>query len=112
MDDTGDGGSIGEGCLAVIFTSRLRDPAPGYEETARRLARLVRTMPGFLGMESVRGADGFGITVSYWRSEEDIARWKAHPEHLEAQRAGGREWYESYDLRICRITRIGARRRS
>ena len=26
--------------------------------------------PGFLGVESVRGADGLGITVSYWPSPE------------------------------------------
>lgn len=42
------------------------------------LAQRIRSYwdsPGFLGVESAR--DTVGITVSYWRSEEDIAHWKA-----------------------------------
>ncbi len=93
------------GCYAVIFTSQLASPAPGYEEMAARMVELAQEMPGYLGMESARGADGAGITVSYWRSLEDIANWKAHPEHIEAQRRGKSEWYESYSLRICKVER-------
>ncbi len=92
-----------EGCIAVIFLSRLRDPAPGYAETAERMAMLAREMPGFLGMHSVRDGDGSGITISWWRSEEDVARWRNHPEHLEAQRRGREEWYESWHMEVCRV---------
>jgi len=45
---------------------------------AERMIELVSKQPEFLGVESVRGSDGFGITVSYWSSEEVIAAWKAH----------------------------------
>jgi putative acetyltransferase len=56
-------------------------------------------------VESVRGADGFGITVSYWASEEAIAAWKAHLEHKPAQEAGKRVWYADYQLRVARVER-------
>jgi heme-degrading monooxygenase HmoA len=89
---------------AVIFTSR-RSAADddGYEAMAQRMVELASTQPGFLGLESVRGADGVGITVSYWESLEAVRRWGANAEHRVAQ-AGGRErWYSAFRLRVCRV---------
>lgn len=88
---------------AVIFSSRRTDGDRDYEATAGRMLELSRGMPGFLGIESVRGADGFGITVSYWRDEASIAAWRQHGEHLIAQDRGRREWYVHYDIRIARV---------
>jgi len=34
-----------------------------------RMFELAATQSGFLGVESVRDAVGFGITVSHWSSE-------------------------------------------
>ncbi len=90
---------------AVIFTSRRTPGTDGYDQMAARMLELASAQPGFLGVESVRGADGLGITVSYWRSEADIAAWKAHPEHRVAQRAGHEGWYEHFEVRIARIER-------
>ena len=62
---------------AVIFTSQRTDvDAVGYRQTAARMEELARQQPGFLGIESARGDDGAGITVSYWESSEAIAAWK------------------------------------
>jgi len=72
---------------------------------ATRMAALSASMPGFLNMEHARGEDGFGITVCYWESEEAIARWKAHTEHLESQEQGKAGWYEHYAVRIARVIR-------
>lgn len=98
----------GEGAWAVIFISRRRaEPADGYDAMARRMMALAQEMPGFLGADSVRDADGEGITVSYWRSREDIAAWRAHPEHVEAQQLGRERFYEHYRLHVARIDRSG-----
>jgi len=90
----------------VVFTSRRngRDE-PGYSRTADAMAALAARQPGYLGMESVRGADGVGITLSYWTSEEAIATWKAVAAHAEAQRHGRAEWYEDYVVRVAHVTR-------
>ena len=72
---------------------------------AERMAELAARQPGFLGVESVRGTDGFGITVSYWSSPEAIAAWKADVEHLAAQEMGRREWYEHYAIRVAKVER-------
>jgi heme-degrading monooxygenase HmoA len=89
---------------AVIFTSRRTDVgADGYRQTAARMEELARQQSGFLGIESARGDDGAGITVSYWESREAIAAWKKDVEHLAAQESGRRVWYAAYRLRIARV---------
>lgn len=90
---------------AVIFSSRRTPGEAGYGAMAERMVELAAQQPGFLGVESVRGADGFGITVSYWRSEEDIAAWRRHAEHRVAQEQGRAQWYEHYELRVARVER-------
>ena len=91
---------------AVIFTSiRTADDSVGYEAMAERMVELARDQPGFLGIESARGADGLGITVSYWTSEEAIRGWREHAEHLVAQQHGRNRWYEQYELRVAKVER-------
>ena len=91
---------------AVVFTSFRANVDPeGYQEAAARMGELAREMPGFLGIESVRGPDGFGITVSYWRDEASIAAWRSHAEHAVAREQGRRRWYESFEVRVCRVER-------
>jgi heme-degrading monooxygenase HmoA len=89
---------------AVVFTSqRTAQESEQYETMAGRMLELARTMPGFLDVESARGDDGLGITVSYWTSLEDIRRWREHAEHQTAQQLGRDRWYAWYKLRICHI---------
>lgn len=90
---------------AVIFASRRTAGDNGYEETAAHMEALAATMPGYLGIEAARGADGYGITISYWRSEEAIAKWKRKAEHLSAQNRGREEWYSDYVVRVAKIER-------
>lgn len=90
---------------AVIFSSRRTEGDNGYGNMAERMVALAAKQPGFLGVESGRGVDGFGITVSYWASPESIAAWKADIEHCAAQEMGKRAWYERYEIRVAKVER-------
>lgn len=91
---------------AVVFSSQRSDvDGDAYAAMAERMLSLAAEQPGFLGVESARGGDGFGITVSYWESREAIAAWKANADHLLAQQLGRTRWYTSYRLRICKVER-------
>lgn len=94
---------------AVIFSSQRRPGDQGYEAMAQRMVELAAQQPGYLGAESARGDDGFGITVSYWESEAAIAAWKANLEHQAAQEAGKAAWYAGYTLRVARVERAYGR---
>lgn len=96
---------------SVIFSSLRTAGDSGYADMADRMVELAAGQPGYLGIESVRGADGFGITVSYWASLEAISAWRAHAEHRVAQETGKTLWYEHYELRIARVERAYGKRR-
>ncbi|QIW80541.1 antibiotic biosynthesis monooxygenase family protein [Bacillus tequilensis] len=88
---------------AVIFSSVKSENDTGYGETAKRMVSLAADQPGFLGVESVRAADGRSITVSYWNSMDAINNWKHHTEHQAAKEKGKSVWYESYAIRIANV---------
>jgi heme-degrading monooxygenase HmoA len=105
MSENGIARAVGVGAYAVIFTSLRTSGDDGYEQTAEEMVELASAQPGFLGVESARGEDGLGITVSYWRDEEAIRSWRRHADHLVAQRAGRERWYRAYRVRVCRVER-------
>jgi len=91
---------------AVIFTSkRAVDDGRAYGAMAERMVDLGSRYDGFLGIESVRGGDGVGITVSYWRDEAALLAWKRDTEHQKAQHGGREAWYDRYEVRVARVER-------
>jgi heme-degrading monooxygenase HmoA len=93
---------------AVIFTSQRTPVDGGYGDMADRMVALAAEQPGYLGVESARGGDGLGITVSYWRSPEDIAAWRRNAEHQIARDTGRSDWYQHYTLRVAKVERAYA----
>ena len=90
--------------FAVIFTAqRSLSGDDIYDITADRMVLLARRQPGFLGVESVRGDDGIGITVSYWVDRDAIDNWRQQAEHLAAQALGRQEFYEWYRVRVAEV---------
>lgn len=95
---------IGE--IAVIFASRRTDAdEPGYAATSRAMEALAARQPGYRGIDSARGGDGFGITVSWWESDAAAKAWRDHPEHRAIREQGRAIWYDSYEIAIARVER-------
>ena len=94
------------GQIAVIFTNRrtIADPA-GYAAAASAMDALAAQQPGYRGIESVRGEDGFGITISYWADEASAIAWREQADHAAVRASGRTRWYESYDLQVATIGR-------
>jgi len=88
---------------AVIFTSIQTEGDTGYNEMAEKMDALAKQQHGYLGIESARNQ--IGITVSYWKDLESIQKWKQQTDHLLAQKQGIEEWYDSYQVRICKVER-------
>ncbi|EIK94084.1 antibiotic biosynthesis monooxygenase domain-containing protein [Pseudomonas sp. M47T1] len=93
---------------AVIFTSTRTAVDDGYGQAAQRMVELAAEQPGFLGVESARGEDGLGITVSYWNSEAAILAWKQHAEHTDARNKGRAQWYRHCITRVAHVQRAYA----
>ena len=94
---------------AVIFSSRRNGRGEDdYSAAAERMFELVQQQPGYLGVESARDADGFGITVAYFDSEANIVSWRNHSEHAQTRERGKREWYEHFEVRVAKVERAYA----
>lgn len=91
---------------AVIFSSRRRGgDADGYDLAAARMDALVRGQPGFLGAESTRDGEGFGITVAYFESEDAIRAWREHGDHARTRADGRARWYDGFSVRVAKVER-------
>ena len=88
---------------AVIFTTVKSDDQEGYAEMNARMFALAKEQQGYLGIESAKGE--IGISVTYWESLEDIARWKNHAAHRLAQAKGYETWYKAFATRVCLVER-------
>jgi heme-degrading monooxygenase HmoA len=90
---------------AVIFTSTRTEDVEGYGDMSDKMIEMAAQQPGFLGVESARGEDGLGITVSYWESEDAIANWRKNAEHRIAQAQGRGKWYQEFVTRVAKVER-------
>lgn len=94
------------GTISVIFIS-TRTPADdtGYGQAAEAMEALARQQDGYLGIDSARGEDGTGITVSYWRDEEAAIAWRDNAEHRRIRDTGRQIWYSRYSLHVATVGR-------
>ena len=88
---------------AVIFTSTRTEGDNGYNEMADLMESLAKKQDGFISIDSAR--NDIGITVSYWENLEAIKNWNQLTDHVVAQQKGIKDWYSSYNVRICKVER-------
>ena len=90
---------------AVIFSAKRTEGDFGYGAMADKMVEMASGQPGYIGIETTRDAEGFGITVSYWADEETLKGWKTVSEHMLAQKLGRERWYSYYTLRVAKVER-------
>ena len=88
---------------AVIFNTLKIQEDKGYDKMSARMVELASQQEGFLGVESAR--EELGITVSYWKDEASIQKWKGNLEHIQAQKIGQELWYKNYKIRVSKVER-------
>lgn len=89
---------------AAIFQARIAKLDNDYFETGARLRTKAREIYGCLDTVSVKeGSEE--ITISCWKSLDQIQNWKQDLDHLAAQEKGKSQWYKSYQVQIVRVIR-------
>jgi heme-degrading monooxygenase HmoA len=94
--------------IAVIFESVVQeDGKDAYLDAAARLRPLLANIDGFLSIERFESLSTPGriLSLSFWRDEESVSRWRNLPEHREVQRAAKRSIFRDYRLRVARVLR-------
>ncbi len=94
------------GQTVVIFLSqRTTEGDVDYGAAADAMEALAAAQPGYRGIESVRDADGVGITLSYWVDDASALAWKNHPEHKAIRDTGRADWYQRYEVVVADVQR-------
>jgi len=94
--------------IAVIFEFT---PAEGrfadYKALAEGLSDEVRNFDGFVSIERFESitAKGKFVSLSFWRDEESVRKWRNLQKHREAQKKGRGGIFKSYRLRIAKVVR-------
>jgi len=89
-----------------VFSSQHSDSVEGYAQLAQQIDRLAKEQEGYLGIDSTRNdMNGFGITVSYWRTDQSMRAWKQQFDHLGAQQLGRERFYTDYHIHIAKVER-------
>jgi heme-degrading monooxygenase HmoA len=94
--------------IAVIFELT---PAPGrkqdYLDLAAGLADAVKDFDGFISIErfqSISNPERF-VSLSFWRDEECVRKWRNVQKHREAQAKGRAGIFAAYRLRVAQVLR-------
>jgi heme-degrading monooxygenase HmoA len=91
----------------VIFEVQ---PEPGcfdaYLKLAAHLKPALEAIDGFIDNERFGSIihEGRVLSLSTWRDEKSLVRWRTHGEHHDVQQRGRGEVFEDYHLRIGEVT--------
>jgi heme-degrading monooxygenase HmoA len=94
--------------IAVIFEVV---PAPGrkqeYLDLAERLRPALEKMDGFISIERFESLTNKGkmLSLSIWRDEEAVERWRQFEGHRLAQAKGRGGIFADYRLRVASVIR-------
>ena len=93
---------------AVIFEVR---PKAGREQEYLALAQELRAelekVDGFISIERFASlyTEGKLLSLSFWRDEAAVQRWREHAGHRTAQRRGRDEIFADYRIRVAGVVR-------
>ena len=94
--------------IAIIFEVW---PADGrkqeYLDIAGSLRPLLEEIDGFISIERFESlaTPSRYLSLSFWRDEDAVKRWRTHLEHRAAQRAGRGGIFRDYRLRVASVLR-------
>ena len=94
--------------IAVIFEV---EPAPAqrqaYLDTAAALRAELEAIDGFISVERFESLSRPGrlLSLSFWRDEEAVRRWRNLASHREAQARGRQGVFCDYRLRVAEVLR-------
>ena len=93
---------------AVIFEVWPKQGRKGeYLDIAAALKPELEKIDGFISVERFASLteEGKILSLSFWRDEAAVIRWREHAEHQAAQGRGRHELFADYRLRVASVIR-------
>ncbi len=93
--------------FVVIFEVQPKpDLTDEYLKLAQHLKPMLEKIDGFLDVERFASGrtEGRLLSLSTWRDEKALVRWRTHAEHHRVQAKGRSQVFEDYRLRVGEVT--------
>lgn len=93
--------------FAVVFEVH---PEAGKKDAylglAKHLKPILATIEGFIDNERFESKrrSGWVLSLSTWRDEKSVVRWRGQSEHHKIQQQGREAIFSDYHLRVCEVT--------
>ena len=94
--------------IAVIFEAVAREgQRDAYLDAAARLRPLLLEMDGFVSIERFESLTQPGkiLSLSFWRDEEAVRRWRNLEPHRAVQAEGRAHIFAQYRIRVASVLR-------
>ncbi|MBB1629045.1 antibiotic biosynthesis monooxygenase [Achromobacter sp. UMC71] len=94
--------------IAVIFEVEPAEGNPDpYLRIAARLIDELKAIDGFISVERFQSLTTPGklLSLSFWRDEDAVKRWRSLESHRQAQEAGRGGVFADYRLRVAQVLR-------
>ena len=94
--------------FAVIFEVKSKiEGKEEYLKLAAELREILESQTGFLSIERFQSLNEEGkiLSLSFWRDEAAIEKWRNILEHRSAQKKGKEALFYSYRIRVAEVVR-------
>ena len=94
--------------IAVIFEVVPHEGhADAYFQLAAGLRAQLEAIDGFISVERFQSLTQANkiLSLSFWRDEDAVRRWRELEAHRGAQRAGRQQHFADYRLRVAQVLR-------
>jgi heme-degrading monooxygenase HmoA len=93
--------------FAVVFEVHPNEGKKDeYLSHAKHLKPILESIDGFIDNERFESKrrNGWVLSLSTWRDEKSVIRWRSQGEHHKIQEQGRDHVFSDYHLRVCQIT--------
>lgn len=94
--------------IAVIFEVEPNaGRAQDYFDLAAELRTELEKIDGFISVERFKSLSNEGryVSISFWRDEDAVKRWRGHADHKLAQERGKKEIFADFRIRVAKVMR-------
>ncbi len=94
--------------IAVIFEVEPKSgKAQDYFDLAAELRAELEKIDGFISVERFKSLSNEGryVSISFWRDEDAVKRWRGHADHKLAQERGKKEIFADFRIRVATVIR-------
>lgn len=90
--------------MIAVFRSRVnKNHMDEFSTLYDEMGGIVSGLPGYISHKIFTAADGEGVVIAEFQSEEAVHNWDVHPDHKRVKELGKKYIFDEYDVSVAKI---------